>query len=68
MQTKSLVKVAMLGLLFGALVLGGTVPGSARDKYETIDATAYGPARSLAPISVSRSSSTSSRPLRTGRF
>jgi hypothetical protein len=47
MQTKSAVKLAMLGLLFGGLVLVGSVPGSARDKYETIDATAYGTSTQL---------------------
>jgi hypothetical protein len=47
MQTKSLVKLAMFGLLFGGLVLVGSIPGFARDKYETIDATAYGTSTQL---------------------
>jgi hypothetical protein len=48
MQTKSdFVKVAMLSLLFGGLVLGRGVPGFARDKYETIDATAFGTSTQL---------------------
>jgi len=47
MQTKSLVKFAMLGLLFVSLVLAESVSGFARDKYETIDATAYGTSTQL---------------------
>jgi hypothetical protein len=47
MQTKSLVKFAILGLLLGGLVLADSVSGFARDKYETIDATAYGTSTQL---------------------
>ena len=48
MQTKSnLVKFAMLSPLFASLVLIGSVHGFARDKNETIDATAYGTSTQL---------------------
>jgi len=35
-------KVVLTGLFVLALVMVGFIPGSARDKYETIDATAWG--------------------------
>ena len=48
MQTKSnLVKFAMLSPLFASLVLIGSAHGFARNKNETIDATAYGTSTQL---------------------
>jgi hypothetical protein len=48
MHIKSnVVKLATLSLLFAGLVLVGSVPGFARDKNETIDATAYGTSTQL---------------------
>ena len=48
MKTKSnLAKFAMLSPLFASLVLIGSVNGFARDKNETIDATAYGTSTQL---------------------
>src|SRR5271157_3829911 len=48
MSTESkLWKIAMLSLLSVGLVMVGSAPGFARDKYETIDATAYGTSTQL---------------------
>lgn len=48
MRTGSkLVKVAMLSLMIVGLVMIGNTPGFAREKYETIDATAYGTSTQL---------------------
>lgn len=37
-----LAKLALLSFVGAALIVAGSLPGFARDKYETIDATAYG--------------------------
>ena len=42
-----LVKIGMLSLLIVGLVMIENTPGFARDKYETIDATAYGTSTQL---------------------
>ena len=48
MNTESkLVRIATLGLLMAGLVMIGNTPGLAREKYETIDATAYGTSTQL---------------------
>jgi len=41
------VKLAALSLLVVGLMMIGSIPGFARDKYETIDATAYGTSTQL---------------------
>src|SRR5450631_1259356 len=48
MRTESIVlKTAMPSLLLAGLVMVGSISGFARDKYETIDATAYGTSTQL---------------------
>jgi hypothetical protein len=44
---KTHVKVALTVLFVLALLMLGTIPGGARDKYETIDATAWGTSTQL---------------------
>ena len=41
-KESKLVRIAMPGLLVLGLMMIGSIPGFARDKYETIDATAWG--------------------------
>jgi hypothetical protein len=46
-KNSKLVKLATLGLLAVGLITMGSISGFARDKYETIDATAYGTSTQL---------------------